>query len=57
MFVNKELTLCRGYCENVEIGEKESLRVYLKELETLKEAMYFKQKLPYTYNDAWILKD
>lgn len=34
-----------------------NLRVYLKELETLKEAMYFKQKLPYTYNDAWILKE
>lgn len=34
-----------------------NLRVYLKELKTLKEAMYFKQKLPYTYNDAWILKE
>lgn len=34
-----------------------NIRVYLKELESLKEAMYFKQKLPYTYNDAWILKE
>lgn len=32
-------------------------RVYLNKLEQLKEAMYFKQKLPYTYNDAWILKE
>jgi len=34
-----------------------NIRVYLNELESLKEAMYFKQKLPYTYNDAWILKE
>lgn len=34
-----------------------NIRVYLKELESLKEAMYFKQKLPYTYNDAWIFKE
>ena len=32
-------------------------RVYLAEFSSLKEAMYFKQKLPYTYNDAWILKE
>ena len=32
-------------------------RVYLAEFPSLKEAMYFKQKLPYTYNDAWILKE
>jgi len=32
-------------------------RVYLNKFDSLKEAMYFKQKLPYTYNDAWILKE
>jgi len=35
----------------------ENIRVYLNELESLKEAMYFKQNLPYTYNDAWIFKE
>jgi hypothetical protein len=34
-----------------------NLRVYLKQLPSLKEAMHFKQNLPYTYNDAWILKE
>jgi len=34
-----------------------NIRVYLNEFESLKEAMYFKQKLPYTYKDAWILKE
>lgn len=34
-----------------------NVRVYLDKLELLKEAMYFKQKLPYTYSDAWIFKE
>ncbi len=39
------------------LKSENNFRVYLNELEVLKEAMYFKQKLPYTYNDAWILKE
>jgi len=31
-------------------------RVYLQEFTNLKEAMHFKQNLPYTYGDAWIFK-
>ncbi len=33
-----------------------NLRLYIKKLDNLKEAMYIKQNLPYTYNDAWIFK-
>jgi len=33
-----------------------NLRLYIKKLDSLKEAMYVKQNLPYTYNDAWIFK-
>jgi len=33
-----------------------NIRVYLQEFTNLKEAMYFKQNLPYTYGDAWIFK-
>jgi hypothetical protein len=33
-----------------------NIRIYINEFATLKEAMYLKQKLPYTYNDAWIFK-
>jgi hypothetical protein len=31
-------------------------RVYFQEFTNLKEAMHFKQNLPYTYGDAWIFK-
>ena len=33
-----------------------NIRVYLQEFTDIKEAMHFKQNLPYAYGDAWIFK-
>jgi len=33
-----------------------NIRVYLQEFTNIKEAMHFKQNLPYAYGDAWIFK-
>lgn len=44
--------------ENCDIlSGSERVRVYLDKFETLKEAMYAKQQLPFKYREAWILKD
>lgn len=45
-----------GYTEAGILKSNQNQRVYLKVFSTLKEAMFFKQNLPYTYNDAWIFK-
>lgn len=34
-----------------------NFRIYLKEFSNVKEAMYYKQKLPYTYREAWIFRE
>jgi hypothetical protein len=44
--------------ENAEILiGNERIRVYLEKFETLKEAMFAKQQLPFKYREAWILKN
>ncbi len=44
--------------KNCDILEKNNkFRVYLNKFDSMKEAMYAKQQLPYSYRDAWILKD
>lgn len=32
-------------------------RIYIDKFSTIKEAMFFKQSLPYTYREAWIYKE
>ncbi len=46
-----------GYEEAGILAKNGRFRLYLLHFDTLKEAMFAKQGLPYTYNEAWILKD
>lgn len=39
------------------IKSSNRVRVYLDRFPTLKEAMYAKQNLPYSFHDAWIYKE
>lgn len=42
-------------CGTIKNGEM--TRIYLDQFTNLKEAMYAKQQLPYTYREAWIYKE
>jgi len=46
-----------GYKESGILRSDNNIRLYINKFEGLKEAMYFKQNLPYTYNDSWIYKE
>lgn len=46
-----------GFEEAGILNKNSHIRIYLMQFESLKEAMYAKQNLPYTYNETWILKD
>lgn len=46
-----------GFEEAGILNKNNHIRIYLMQFESLKEAMYAKQNLPYTYNETWILKD
>jgi hypothetical protein len=45
-----------GYDEAGILKTGTNIRLYIKKTDNLKEAMYYKQNLPYTYNDAWVFK-
>jgi len=45
-----------GYKEAGILRSDSNVRLYINKFDGLKEAMFFKQNLPYTYNDAWIFK-
>ncbi len=45
-----------GYKDSGIIRSESNVRLYINKFDGLKEAMYFKQNLPYTYNDSWIYK-
>ncbi len=46
-----------GYDDAGILTKNNHFRIYLLQFSSLKEAMFAKQGLPYTYNEAWILKD
>ena len=46
-----------GYGNAGTIKNGDMTRVYLNKFNNLKEAMYTKQQLPYTYREAWIYKE
>ncbi|MFK5856117.1 MAG: SPOR domain-containing protein [Bacteroidota bacterium] len=39
------------------LTKNNKIRLYLDKFGSMREAMYAKQQLPYTYREAWILKD
>lgn len=45
-----------GYKDSGILRSESNIRLYINKFDGLKEAMYFKQNLPYTYNDSWIYK-
>lgn len=45
-----------GYDDAGIYNDKQNHRIYVNEYSDLKEAMYAKKQLPYTYNDAWVFK-
>lgn len=45
-----------GYKESGILRSDNNVRIYINKFDGLKEAMFFKQNLPYTYNDSWIFK-
>lgn len=45
-----------GYKDSGILRSENNIRLYINKFDGLKEAMFFKQNLPYTYNDSWIYK-
>jgi hypothetical protein len=39
------------------LKSKNKIRVYLNKFTNIKEAVYYKQNLPYTYREAWVYKE
>ena len=39
------------------LSTNDKIRVYLNNFSNIKEAMFYKQQLPYTYHEAWIYKE
>jgi len=46
-----------GYDHAGVLKSKNKVRVYLNKFSTIKEAIYYKQNLPYSYREAWIYKE
>lgn len=46
-----------GFNDSGILENNDKIRIYLNKFGNLKEAMYAKQQLPYSYKEAWILKD
>jgi hypothetical protein len=46
-----------GFDQAGTISSDGKIRIYLNKFQNLKEAMYAKQQLPYTYRDAWVYKE